>query len=149
MFNCVENTDQPASICVHREYAVRSVPDAVHDLAERIICGLREDLALSDRFVFQLRLALDEALANALKHGNSFDPSKVVMARVKVDDEAVSLTVVDEGPGFDPGSVPDPRAEENLQRPGGRGVLLMESSVDRVIRNASGNSVTLIKRLDG
>jgi serine/threonine-protein kinase RsbW len=74
---------------------------------------------------FAARLALDEAISNALKHGNGGDPAKRVRLRYHVDAQRVLAEVEDQGAGFDPAQLPDPRAAENLDRPGGRGVLLM------------------------
>jgi serine/threonine-protein kinase RsbW len=100
----------------------------------------------SERDVFAVRLALEEAVVNGLKHGNAGDPAKEVRVRYRVTAEEVVAEVVDEGPGFDPDQVPDPRALENLERPGGRGLLLMRHYVTEVRYNDRGNAVTLRHR---
>src|SRR5437868_12648007 len=71
------------------------------------------------------RLALEEAIVNAVQHGNHGDPDRTVRVRVRLGPRRVLAAVEDEGDGFDPGRVPDPRTEENLGRPGGRGLLMM------------------------
>src|SRR5438270_3421574 len=76
--------------------------------------------------VFAVRLALEEAVINAIKHGNKSDPAKEVCIRCKVGAERVLVEVEDQGHGFDPKRVPDPLALENLERSCGRGVFLME-----------------------
>jgi serine/threonine-protein kinase RsbW len=98
------------------------------------------------RDLFGIRLALEEALANAIHHGNQDDPTKQVRVQYQVTDQQITIQVSDEGGGFSPGSIPDPREEENLARPHGRGVLLMQAYMNEVSFNASGNTVTLIKR---
>lgn len=81
----------------------------------------------SERALFGVRLALEEALINAIKHGNQRDPSKHVRVSYTVNTLHVLIEIEDEGPGFDPEGVPDPTSPENLDRPSGRGVLLMRA----------------------
>ncbi|HBO44546.1 MAG TPA: ATP-binding protein [Planctomycetaceae bacterium] len=96
--------------------------------------------------VFSIHLALEEALVNAIEHGNDLDPGKRVQVRCQLADDLVRIEVVDEGPGFDPAQVPDPTDDEHRERPGGRGVLLMRRFMDRVEYSSKGNSVVLEKR---
>ena len=96
--------------------------------------------------VFALRLALDEALSNAIKHGNANDPTKKVFVEYTIDVKMIKITICDEGPGFDPKSLPDPTAEENLELPNGRGVMLINAYMTEVTYNEKGNCVTMIKR---
>ncbi|NLG44033.1 MAG: ATP-binding protein [Phycisphaerae bacterium] len=94
---------------------------------------------------FGLKLALEEAMTNAVKHGNCNDPSKSVVVRYYVDPRRVVVMVRDEGCGFCPENVPDPTAEENLERPNGRGIMLMHSYTTRVCYNRTGNEVWMLK----
>jgi serine/threonine-protein kinase RsbW len=95
--------------------------------------------------VFAMRLALDEAICNAIKHGNRNDPAKKVSVRCQVSREVVRMEVEDEGEGFDPHHVPDPLQENNLERPSGRGLLLMRRYAAWMQFNERGNRVTLIR----
>ncbi len=100
----------------------------------------------TNREAFAVRLALEEAIVNAIKHGHQGDPSKVVRVACRVSAEQVVLEVEDQGPGFQPEEVPDPLDPENLERACGRGVFLMRHYMTEVTYNARGNCVTLCKR---
>ena len=95
---------------------------------------------------FGVRLALEEALVNAVKHGNRGDPAKRVRLRFRVMAGRFVAEVEDEGGGFDPQQVPDPFAPENRERDGGRGLLLIRHYMSWVRYNAAGNRVILCKR---
>ena len=103
-------------------------------------------LGYARKDLFGMRLALEEALVNAIKHGHRYDRAKVVRVSYRVCREHALVEVADEGPGFDPIAVPDPTATENLGRPGGRGMLLMRSYLTGVHYNGRGNCVTLWRR---
>ena len=99
----------------------------------------------SRKDVFGTRLALEEAIVNAIKHGHRNDTSKCVEVRFQITDRQLLIEVRDEGPGFDPDGLPDPLAPENLERPGGRGVFLIRQYMTWVQFNETGNVVTLCK----
>lgn len=98
-----------------------------------------------EREVFGVRLALEEAIVNAIRHGHGNDPAKTVRFRYRLTIEGLHAEVCDEGPGFDPGGLPDPLAPENIERPGGRGVFLMRHYMTHVQYDPPGNRVTLFK----
>jgi len=112
------------------------------------IIALLEQKNFSMRDVFGVRLALEEALINAIKHGNRMDPSKKVKIEYQVCDAKIRIVIEDEGEGFDMNAVPDPTAEENLDRPGGRGIMLIRSFMSHVEYNDTGNRVVLEKVCD-
>jgi serine/threonine-protein kinase RsbW len=97
---------------------------------------------------FAVRLALEEALVNAMKHGNRLDPGRSVRLAYRVTDECVEIRVADEGNGFTVAGVPDPTRDENLQRPCGRGIMLMRSYMDAVEYSPAGNEVRMVKYRD-
>lgn len=90
-------------------------------------------------------VALDEAIVNAIKHGNGYDAAKLVTIEAEFTASAAQFTISDEGPGFSEQDVPDPCAPENLLRPSGRGLLLIRSIMDEVSYNAQGNVLTMVK----
>ena len=95
--------------------------------------------------VFAIRLALDEAVSNAIQHGNQNDPDKQVTIEYAFDDDTLTIHVADEGPGFDPGDVPDPTLDENLYTPSGRGVMLIKAYMTEVRFNDRCNRITMVK----
>jgi len=105
-----------------------------------------EQLGYDAEEVFAVRLAAEEAITNAVIHGNKEDPSKQVTVDYELTPRQVKICVQDEGEGFDPCMIPDPTNEENLLTPCGRGVLLMHKFMDDVSYTPKGNCVTLTKR---
>jgi serine/threonine-protein kinase RsbW len=91
-----------------------------------------------------LKVALGEALANAILYGNRQDPDKKVRVQAELRPGEAVVTVTDEGRGFDPAAVVDPTRPENLDRSHGRGLFLLRSLADEVRFNETGNSVTLV-----
>lgn len=98
-----------------------------------------------DDEIFGMRLALDEAIVNGLKHGNKGNPAKRVSVRYRISSEHVVAEVEDEGDGFNPDQVPNPLAPEYLERPSGRGLFLMRCYTSWMRYNERGNCVTLSK----
>jgi serine/threonine-protein kinase RsbW len=96
--------------------------------------------------VFGVHLAMEEALVNAIKHGNRQDASKSVRVACKVSPERVFIEIADEGSGFNPDAVADPTDLENLEVPSGRGIMLMRSFMSRVEYNSAGNCVVMEKQ---
>ena len=96
---------------------------------------------------FQAHLCIHEMLSNAIRHGNKFDADKKVIALYKVTMEALSISVIDEGDGFDYMDLPDPLTEENLIKDHGRGLFLVKNYMDDVTFNKKGNRIMAIKYL--
>ena len=123
----------PSDVQVIRRVALEVLDVVTH-------CGYDETSA------FGIRLALEEALYNAIRHGNRMDPAKLVELNYDIDRSRAILTVTDQGEGFDPASVPDPTTDENIEKPCGRGIMLMRAYMDQVSFNPRGNEVRLVKQ---
>ena len=124
-------------------FTVRSTADLPPVLDA--LAGRMEALDYLKRECLGMRLALEEALVNALKHGHGHDPAKAAHVRLRVTVEQALAEVEDEGPGFDPSAVADALRPENLERTCGRGLLLMRHYTTWVRFNDRGNRVTLCK----
>ena len=99
----------------------------------------------SQHDVFGVHLAMEEALMNAIKHGNKRDINKSVRVSCRVSPDKVRIEIADQGPGFDPSAVPDPTLEENLDVPSGRGIMLMQTFMSHVEYSGTGNCVIMEK----
>jgi serine/threonine-protein kinase RsbW len=97
------------------------------------------------RDLFGIRLALEEAIVNAIKHGNRLDPAKRVHVICKSSASKIWIKISDEGPGFNPAKVPDCTDPERLAVPTGRGIMLMRNYMTRVEYNVTGNVVVMEK----
>jgi serine/threonine-protein kinase RsbW len=95
---------------------------------------------------FRLRVVLSEAISNAIVRGNCEDCDKWVEVRAELKPDAISLQVTDQGPGFDPSTVPEPIQPEQLDEARGRGLYLIRKLVDAVYFNEQGNSICMILR---
>jgi serine/threonine-protein kinase RsbW len=117
--------------------AARRVEDLILREAER--------MGYSPETGFAIRLALEEAVVNAHKHGNGADRSKHITVSYDVKPTRIIVRVRDEGAGFDPRMVPDPTAPDRISLPNGRGLMLMRAYLDDVCYNEQGNEVQLVK----
>ena len=124
------------------------------ELVQAVVDDLLVRLGVGEEDRHWIGLAVREAVANAIKHGNAGDVEKQVEVEVRLEGEEVVVAVRDEGEGFDPGGVADPLAPENLLRPGGRGIFYMRSLMDRVeyrfgpeVGKHGGTEVVLRKRI--
>lgn len=117
--------------------------DQINALQDLIVEGA-EDLGYARGAQFALRLALEEAIINAFRHGHRSLPAQTpVRVEYSIGPERIHIAVQDEGPGFAPGAVPDPTLDENLENPGGRGLVLMRAYMTRIWHNAAGNRVEM------
>jgi serine/threonine-protein kinase RsbW len=117
--------------------------------ARKILDELLSELAQrqwAEEDTFGIHLAVEEALMNAIKHGNQRDPEKHVSVDYRLSGDLLRVLVEDEGQGFDPNAVPDPTLEENLELPSGRGLMLMRTFMSRVEFNEKGNRVLMEKQ---
>ena len=113
----------------------------VQDLIEEAL----QASAYTEHDIFAIKLALEEALVNAIKHGNQMDPDKRVFVVYRVTAERFDIRITDEGAGFNPADVPDPTDPANLERPCGRGLLLMRGFMTEVEYHGKGNVVSMSK----
>lgn len=120
------------------------------DRIEQFVQTLMEALernGYTDASRFAVRLAFEEALSNAYRHGHKHLPADThAHAGYAVTPEEVTLYIRDQGPGFDPGAVPDPTLDENLENISGRGLMLIRAYMTSVTHNKSGTEVRMVYR---
>jgi serine/threonine-protein kinase RsbW len=134
--------------CPSLEITIASDPAEARRVQAEIEAALRS-VPFADHDIFAIKLALEEALVNAIKHGNQLDRAKAVRVAYRVSAERFEVRITDEGPGFDPADVPDPTAPENLERPCGRGILLMRHYMTEVAYTDCGRAVHMAKVCNG
>lgn len=117
--------------------------DAARQLAEDLLTQV-ESRGYAEDVCFAIRLAV-KALINGIRHGSKFDRGKKITVSADVGEQRTAITVADEGEGFDPADVPDPTTDENLEKPTGRGIMLMRPYMDEVAYNDRGNEVRMVK----
>ena len=131
--------------CLEIEARMPSEVTAISPLVDRLIRLIEESHCVPGEDP-AVEIALKEALNNAVVHGNRMDPKKLVQVRCRCDrGKGVSLVVKDQGQGFDPNTIPDPLAAENLEAEHGRGILLMRSQMDQVSFECGGTEVHMRK----
>jgi serine/threonine-protein kinase RsbW len=129
---------------INRSVVVSSTHSAIDEIYRQILPSLKAS-NFSQEDVFAVHLALEEAFINAIKHGNKMEPSRAVKIDYSIEPDKIEICMTDEGEGFDPEVIPDPRYGDNLYKPAGRGMLLMRSFMDVVEYNKQGNSVRMIR----
>lgn len=126
------------------EHVIPSNLTVARRLLDELLARL-EELQWSCRDIFGVHLAVDEALVNAVRHGNKCDADKRLRFFWQLTPRKVRVEIIDEGQGFDPNCLPDPTALERLICPDGRGVWLMKAFMTRVEFYGCGNHVILEK----
>jgi serine/threonine-protein kinase RsbW len=127
-----------------KKISISSIPGEARRAEDAILPALSAR-GYGERALFAVKLALEEAVINSIRHGNQLDPTKKVRIEFTLDDDKAVISVADEGKGFDPASVPDPTLEENLEITAGRGLVLMRAYMDKVEFNEKANKVTMTK----
>ena len=117
------------------------------EVSKKLINSLKEK-GIDEDIIFDVHVGFEEALRNAMIHGNKSDSGKKVSIETEIVDNAVVIYIEDEGDGFDPAKLPDPTLDENLLRESGRGVYLIKHLMDKVKYENGGRRVIMVKYLD-
>lgn len=119
------------------------------DLVTNVTDTVTQLIGFDDDTRYWINMALRESVANAIEHGNKYDPNKSVDVRFTIATDALRVRVRDNGEGFDPATLPDPLDPQNLLNPAGRGILYMRTFMDSIEyerRPEGGMQVTMTKR---
>lgn len=128
------------------ELVIRADPQAAEAVTDDLVRMLQE-WRWPEAPIVEVQLALQEALANAIRHGCRNDPSRAVRCLIDRDtDGDLVLVVRDPGDGFETAAVTDPLAPENMLKPGGRGVFLINHLMDSVSFRDGGREIEMRKR---
>jgi serine/threonine-protein kinase RsbW len=132
------------------ETIVRSMDSTLDsvDCAEALAVGAAQVAGFGDEDLLKIGMAVRESMVNAVVHGNRYNSHKKVGFSVHRNSRSLTVTIADEGEGFNIEELPDPLAPENLLRTSGRGILLIRSFMDEcriARRNPAGMEVTLVK----
>lgn len=129
-----------------KEIVLESSFDEVEHL-EDYVNELQEWAEFKDKDYARIMLTLSEAVTNAIVHGNKENPEKQVIIRSKLTNGTLSISVKDEGAGFDPSNIPNPLKEENLLNIGGRGVYLIKEYADDLQFYENGTKLEMLFEL--
>jgi serine/threonine-protein kinase RsbW len=132
------------------ERLMDSTLDSV-DQAEELTSAAAQRAGFEEEDLMKMGMAIREAMVNAVVHGNQYNLNKRVRFSISVTQDRFTITIADEGSGFDFSHIPDPLAPENLLRTSGRGIFLMRSFMDAVdLRHleSGGTEVTLVKNVE-
>ena len=127
---------------LHTDFCISSHPENVEKI-ECIVNELATRYNLSPDIQGNLLLSLTEAVTNAMRHGNRGDCSKKVSISLRSENGSIAVRVSDEGPGFDPNTVPDPTCDERLEQCGGRGLFIMRNFSDECKFMSGGSTVEM------
>jgi serine/threonine-protein kinase RsbW len=130
----------------HNHAQVFAFPSSLQsiDSLEMLLDEIREQFALSEHVYSSIWVSLNEAITNAIIHGNRQDMTKKVHLSVELKwDNFICFTVRDEGDGFDHDNIPDPTSPELIDKPNGRGIFLMKKLADLALFSANGTTVDL------
>lgn len=123
---------------------IESLPDKGCEVVG-ILRDQLESMQWSAEDLFKVHLSLEEAVMNAIKHGNDRDPSKNVTVECQIGEDSFRVLIEDEGVGFVREAIPDPTASENLLQESGRGLTIMENFMTQVTYHGRGNVIEMIK----
>ncbi|MFO0011840.1 MAG: ATP-binding protein [Planctomycetota bacterium] len=118
--------------------------EAGHAVIDQLMAAL-EGAGWVGRDLFHIQMAIEEAVVNAIEHGNRREIAKQVHVLFHVFHDRAEMTITDQGNGFDHRNVADPTEEERLDKPRGRGVLLIRELMSDAKYNDKGNSVWMLK----
>jgi len=128
----------------HADKKIPSSAEAGKQIVAELLAQLQEQ-AWEESDIFGVHLAVEEAVVNAIKHGNQYDENKNVRITYRISPQEMSIEIQDQGNGFDPESLPDPTDDDNIELPSGRGVMLMRSFMSSVEFSDNGTCVTMNK----
>jgi serine/threonine-protein kinase RsbW len=144
--------ERPRLLIVTLETTELRFPSRIEavDQAAAAVLELLSRAGVGEDTVFGIDMAVREAVTNAVSHGNKLDETKFVEVGLKSSPDTFEITVHDQGPGFNPGDIPDPTKDENILKTSGRGIFFMRNFMDEVEWSSDpkgGTTVRMTKKL--
>jgi serine/threonine-protein kinase RsbW len=130
------------SIRMQRNLKIRSEIESLR-VIEKELDIISSELGIAQDNYGKIMVCAMEAVNNAILHGNKSDPGKFVKVVIEGLNDKLSVSVEDEGPGFNPEEIPDPTKPENIEEISGRGIFLMSKLADSISFSEKGNKVTM------
>ena len=115
------------------------------DFVQHSILDTMESLEYKEEDLFAVRIAIEEAIANAILHGHQGDRERIIEVQWSICKNKVAMVVCDSGRGYDESAVPDPTADENLTLPSGRGLAMIRAFMNQVTISDSGRRIEMTR----
>lgn len=132
-----------------RTYSIEITSDPQNLITvEEFVSFLSAEANLNPDRLAGLLIAVTEATTNAIIHANKKDPEKIVKISASIDENYLTITVKDQGTGFDPEKIPDPTAPENLMKDSGRGLYLMRVYAEELKYNLTPEGTETILKIN-
>ena len=131
-----------------KQFLISGSCEHVKQLAVSLL-AVYQSLGLNDRQASALKLALDEAVTNAIVHGHRGDRSKLIRVDFVWSPSEITVTVADQGPGFNCSELPNPTRSCNLLKEGGRGLYIISAIMNHVAFNDKGNEIRMTLNRQG
>ena len=129
---------------INKKIEIPSEIGYIKKVSMEILAHLQR-LGIDESIQFDVRLAVEEAVRNAMEHGHEHDKTLPITVSYEIDRDKIDIEIEDRGKGFDLKKIPDPRTEENQMKEGGRGVFLIFELMDKVGYNKKGNIIKMTK----
>jgi len=139
----MSNNNEIRAMVMNKKITIDSKIENI-SIIEKLIDDISADYSLSSEVYGNVLVSVIEVVSNAILHGNKLDAKKKVNIDISIESRVLEFTVQDEGPGFDFTNVPDPTLPENIEKPHGRGIFLMNNLADEVSFKNNG-STTILK----
>jgi serine/threonine-protein kinase RsbW len=139
------NNMEQANVHTSSELFTLQLPSKTESITqlELLIEEIADKYHVAEDTFANMMTCLNEAVINAIMHGNKLDETKKVIINAEVEPKRIVWTVTDEGPGFDYSNLADPTSPDNLENLTGRGVFIIKHLADQCIFNTSGNTIEL------
>ena len=112
-------------------------------IAEKFVDIICTNYKITEELYGNILVSVTEAVTNAIIHGNKSDPNKIVEIESNFNDNILTISVSDEGDGFDFTNLPDPTSVENIEKINGRGIFLIKNLSDKIDFSKNGSCITI------